>query len=163
VVKSTLLRSESEAQRVTEPRAARYWKIASTESRNALGDQVAYRLQPGDNVLPFHQPDSQALRRARFTTRHLWVTAYDAEQNFPAGDYPNQHPGGDGLPAYAAGDRPLEDADVVVWYTFGAHHVVRPEDWPVMPVTHAGFQLKPEGFFDGNPALDVPAAQHCPR
>ena len=50
----------------------------------------------------------------------------------------------------------------MVWYTFGAHHVVRPEDWPVMPVTHAGFQLKPEGFFDGNPALDVPATEHCP-
>ncbi|MBJ7599061.1 primary-amine oxidase [Candidatus Nephthysia bennettiae] len=162
IVKSTLLRSESEAQRVTEPRAARYWKIASAENRNALGEPVAFRLQPGDNVLPFHQSGSQALRRAEFTTRHLWVTAYDADQNFPAGDYPNQHPGGDGLPAYAAGDRPLEDADVVVWYTFGAHHVVRAEDWPVMPVTHAGFQLKPEGFFDGNPALDVPAAQHCP-
>jgi primary-amine oxidase len=160
-VKSTLLGSESEAQRLFDPLAARYWKIANSESLNALGDPVAYRLQPGDNVLPFHQPDSLALRRAPFTTRHLWVTAYDPDQNFPAGEYPNQSPGGDGLPAYAAGDRPLEDADVVVWYTFGAHHVVRPEDWPVMPVTHAGFQLKPQGFFDGNPALDVPATEHC--
>jgi primary-amine oxidase len=44
----------------------------------------------------------------------------------------------------------------VVWYTFGAHHVVRPEDWPVMPVTYIGFMLKPVGFFDRNPALDVP-------
>ncbi len=100
--------------------------------------------------------------RAPFTTRHLWVTAHDPDQNFPAGDYPNQNPGGDGLPAYAAGDRPLEDEDLVVWYTFGAHHVVRPEDWPVMPVTHAGFQLKPQGLFDGNPALDVPPTEHCP-
>ncbi len=45
---------------------------------------------------------------------------------------------------------------VVVWYTFGAHHVVRPEDWPVMPVACIGFMLKPVGFFDRNPALDVP-------
>src|SRR3712207_8902009 len=51
-----------------------------------------------------------------------------------AGDYPNQHPGGAGLPAYAAQDRPLEDTDIVLWYTIGAHHVARPEDWPVMPV-----------------------------
>jgi len=43
-----------------------------------------------------------------------------------------------------------------VWYTFGAHHVVRPEDWPVMPVTTIGFMLKPVGFFDRNPGLDVP-------
>ena len=45
----------------------------------------------------------------------------------------------------------------MLWYTFGAHHIVRPEDWPVMPVTHIGFKLKPSGFFDGNPALDMPA------
>ncbi len=45
----------------------------------------------------------------------------------------------------------------MVWYTFGAHHVVRPEDWPVMPVSTVGFMLKPSGFFDGNPALDLPA------
>jgi len=60
------------------------------------------------------------------------------------------------MPVYVAGDRPLADTDVVVWYVFGAHHVVRPEDWPVMPVTRIGFHLKPVGFFDGNPALDLP-------
>ena len=46
--------------------------------------------------------------------------------------------------------------DIVVWYTFGHHHVPRPEDWPVMPVATIGFKLKPVGFFDRNPALDVP-------
>ena len=52
--------------------------------------------------------------------------------------------------------------DVVVWYTFGVHHVVRPEDWPVMPAGHIGFQLKPVGFFNRNPALDLPpTADHC--
>jgi primary-amine oxidase len=32
-----------------------------------------------------------------------------------------------------------------------------------MPVSHIGFKLKPSGFFDGNPALDMPesAASHC--
>ena len=74
----------------------------------------------------------------------------------PAGDYPNQHPGGAGLPEWIARDQPLEDADVVVWHTFGATHVVRPEDWPVMPCEYTGFTLKPVGFFDRNPALDVP-------
>jgi primary-amine oxidase len=28
----------------------------------------------------------------------------------------------------------------------------------VMPVTRVGFQLRADGFFDGNPALDVPRA-----
>ena len=43
---------------------------------------------------------------------------------------------------------------MVLWYTLGAHHVVRPEDWPVMPCAYTGFHLKPLGFFDGNPALN---------
>jgi primary-amine oxidase len=161
VVKQTLLASEKQAQRLIDPLAARYWKITNPGSLNAVGEPVAYKLQPGDNVLPFYQPDAHALKRAQFTTKHLWVTAYDPTQNFPAGDYPNQNPGGDGLPAYQEGDRRLENADLVVWYTFAAHHVPRPEDWPIMPVAYAGFHLKPQGFFDGNPALDVPTSEHC--
>ena len=30
------------------------------------------------------------------------------------------------------------------------------EDWPVMPSDIVSFWLKPSGFFDRNPALDVP-------
>lgn len=67
-------------------------------------------------------------------------------------------PGGAGLPAYVVNDRPLENADVVLWHTLGAHHITRPEEWLVMPVGYASFHLKPDGFFDGNPALDVPPA-----
>jgi Copper amine oxidase, enzyme domain len=39
----------------------------------------------------------------------------------------------------------------------------RTEDWPVMPVDRMGFTLKPHGFFDRNPTLDVPpsTAGHC--
>jgi primary-amine oxidase len=51
---------------------------------------------------------------------------------------------------------PVEDTDVVLWHSFGAHHIVRPEDWPVMSVSHIGFKLKPIGFFDGNPSLNMP-------
>ncbi len=90
------------------------------------------------------------------------MTAYDPGQLHAAGDYPYLHPGGAGLPEYAHANRPVRDTDIVVWHTFVAHHVVRPEDWPVMPVTTAGFQLRPFGFFDANPALDLPRpADHC--
>ena len=44
----------------------------------------------------------------------------------------------------------------MLWFTCGSNHVARPEDWPVMPVEYAGFHLRPVGFFDRNPALDVP-------
>ncbi|MFL5995427.1 MAG: primary-amine oxidase [Streptomyces sp.] len=158
-----VLAQESAAQRQIDPAKARYWKIENPGKLSGLGEPVAYTLMPGANTVPMYPPEAVFAPRAGFTQSHLWVTAYDPAERFAAGDYPNQHPGGEGLPAYAAADRPLEDTDVVVWYTFGAHHVVRPEDWPVMPVSTIGFMLKPSGFFDGNPALDLPPSQsaHC--
>jgi primary-amine oxidase len=153
---ATLLESEARASRLIDPLRGRFWKVVNPSVRNRLGEPVGYKLMPGDNVLPFAGPEASVTKRAAFMTRHLWVTRHDARERYAAGDYPNQHPGGDGVPAYAAAGRDTEATDVVLWYTFGAHHVVRPEDWPVMPVTHVGFKLKPSGFFAGNPALDMP-------
>ena len=61
-----------------------------------------------------------------------------------------------------AANRSIVERDVVLWYTFGLTHVPRPEDWPVMPVEYAGFILAPHGFFDRNPALDVPPPPAAP-
>jgi primary-amine oxidase len=160
---STPLTSESEAQRIIDPLSARYWRITSPSSRNAYGRPTAYKLMPGDNVLPFMASDSPIMQRAAFMGKHVWVTQYDPTERYATGDYPNQHPGGAGLPSYVAQDRPLANEELVVWYSFGAHHVARPEDWPVMPVTSIGFMLRPSGFFDRSPALDVPrpASAHC--
>jgi primary-amine oxidase len=101
-------------------------------------------------------PESSVGRRAGFARHNLWVTPYRRDERRAAGEYPNQHSGGDGLPKWTAADRTIDDTDVVLWYTFGAHHVPRLEDWPVMPVAYCGFHLRPVGFFDRNPALDVP-------
>jgi primary-amine oxidase len=152
---ATLLGRESEAQRLVNPLSARSWKIVNRGVLNPFGQPVGYRLQPGENVLPFAAKSSSVIKRAAFMRKHLWVTRYDPRERYAAGEYPNQHPGGAGLPAYVAQDRALVDEDLVVWYTFGAHHVVRPEDWPVMPVTSIGFSLKPVGFFERNPGLDL--------
>jgi primary-amine oxidase len=166
VARRTLLARESEAQREVDPLAGRYWLVVNPGSHNALGEPTGYKLAPGDNVRALAHPDSSIARRAGFISRHLWVTRYDARERYAAGDYPNQHPGGAGLPAYVKADRRLENADVVLWYSVAAHHIARPEDWPVAPVAYAGFSLRPVGFFDGSPALDVPsparhAAGHC--
>ena len=157
------LRRESEAQRVIDPLRGRYWLVANPGSRTELGHEPAYKLVPGASVLSFSHPDSPVTRRAEFATRHLWVTPFRPEERFPAGDYPNQDPGGAGLPAWTKADRPIEDTDVVLWYTVGSNHITRPEDWPVMPAERAGFMLKPAGFFDHNPALDVAPSPptHC--
>jgi primary-amine oxidase len=163
VTKRTVLERESDAQRIIDPLRGRYWRIENPAVENGVGDPVAYKLLPGDNVLPMSDAGSGQAARAGFTRKHVWVTPFTEDERYAAGDYPNQHPGGEGLPDWTQADRPVADTDLVLWYTFGAHHVVRPEDWPVMPVTHIGFKLKPSGFFDGNPALDVPPTDpaHC--
>ena len=156
------LRRESEAQRVIDPRRGRYWLVANSSRQTELGNEPAYKLVPGTSVLSFSHPDSPVTRRAAFATRHLWVTPFRPGERFPAGDYPNQDPGGAGLPTWTKADRPLENTNVVLWYTLGSNHITRPEDWPVMPAERAGFMLRPAGFFDQNPALDVaPARSHC--
>jgi primary-amine oxidase len=151
----TLLRSESQAQRLIDPLTGRHWLVINPNVTNALGQPVGYKLVPGGNVVPFAHEDSSFIRRAAFTTRHLWVTPFAPGERFPAGEYPNQHPGGAGLPEWTKADRPIENTDIVLWYTLGSHHLPRPEDWPVMPVERAGFTLRPVGFFGTNPALDV--------
>ncbi|MGD1905962.1 MAG: primary-amine oxidase [Leptolyngbyaceae cyanobacterium] len=153
---ATLLGTEQAAQRPIDPLGGRYWKVVNPQVLNRLGQPVGFKLMPGDNVRPFAHPDAPIRKRAGFLDHHLWVTPYHPDENFPAGPYPNQHPGGDGLPKWTQGDRNLDNTDIVLWYVFGHHHIPRPEDWPVMPMAYSGFTLKPVGFFDQNPALDVP-------
>jgi primary-amine oxidase len=153
---TNLLTTERAARRSVDPSTARFWRVVNAHRKNRLGRPVSYRLVPGENCPPFVQPDAAVLRRAGFAAHHLWVTPYRPEERYPAGDYPNQHPGGDGLPKWTAADRPITDTDLVVWYVFTHNHVPRPEDWPVMPVCSLGFQLKPDGFFERNPAIDLP-------
>jgi primary-amine oxidase len=156
VASSTLLASEASAQRLAAPERSRYWKIVNHGSTNAVGEPVAYKLVPMTVGAPLLAgPTASISSRAAFASKHLWVTAFDPEERRAAGDFPNQHPGGDGLPKWTAADRPLVDTDVVCWLSIGATHFCRPEDWPVMPVEYVGFMLKPFGFFDRNPALDL--------
>ncbi|MCC6943571.1 MAG: primary-amine oxidase [Thermomicrobiales bacterium] len=152
----TVLKTEHEAQQLVDPLRGRTWKVINPDVTNAIGEPVGYRLVPSGNVGSFSGADSSIARRATFITKHLWVTPQTDGEIFAAGDYPNQHPGGGGLPTYTAQNRSIEDTDIVVWYTLGSHHQPRPEDWPVMPVAYARFMLMPSGFFDQNPALDLP-------
>jgi primary-amine oxidase len=156
ITRDTLVASESDGARDWNWSTGRYWKVANPSKRNELGIPVAYKLVPKDVVPVMVQEGSYIYDRARFLQHNLWVTKYDPAEKFAAGDYMYQSADVQGLPEFVADDAPLEDSDVVLWYTLGAHHVVRPEDWPVMPCAYTGFHLKPIGFFDGNPALDLP-------
>lgn len=160
---ATLLESELAAQRSINPATSRHWRITNPSVTNRLGQPTAYKLLPGATPVLLASPESSVGRRAQFARHNLWVTRFAPNELRAAGNHPNQHSGGDGLPRWTAADRPIIDEDLVLWHTFGITHLPRPEDWPVMPVEYAGFTLVPAGFFDQNPALDVPPSTGSPH
>lgn len=155
-VETTTFKTEQEAKRNLSYETARAWKIINPHSLNALGKPVGYKIMPGENCLPFASDEASVMKRAGFLKHQLHVTKYEPNEMYASGNYPNQHKGGEGLPKYTAADRHIENEDIVVWYTMGHHHITRPEDWPVMPTAYIHFELKPVGFFDRNPAIDLP-------
>ncbi len=159
---STRLDHELAAIRDVDTAHSRTWAIVNPNVSNSVGEPVAYRLSTGPTPTLLASPGASVSQRAGFARHNLWVTPTSADERRAAGNYPNQHPGGDGLPRWTRADRPLTDTQIVVWHTFGVTHLVRPEDWPVMPVEVCGFRLSPWGFFTENPALDVPPEpDHC--
>lgn len=152
----TLLQTERAAARDIAPENGRFWKVINRSGAAVLGWYPGYKLIPGTNVKPMHQPGSPFMRRAGFVQHDLWVTAYHPNEIYAPGRYVNQNIDGPGLPQWAEADRSLVDTDIVLWHTVGVMHVPRPEDFPVMPVEYAGFMLKPAGFFTRNPTLDIP-------
>ena len=155
VQRVTPVRSEAESARDYDWSTQRSWKVVNPQRLNAHGDPVAYKLVPGAAIPSMFDPASPVIARAPVIDHPLWVTRHAEDERWPAGEYPVQSHGEDGIATWIAADRPLQDTDVVLWYVFGIHHITRPEDWPVMPVDTVSFWLKPFGFFDRNPALDV--------
>jgi primary-amine oxidase len=161
-VVSTPLRTETEGKQDYDWGTQRGWKVVNDNVTNALGTPVGYKLVPSGALPPLLDPASPVLERAQVIGHTLWVTPYREDERWPSGDFPVQADRDTGLPAWTQADRPIENADVVLWYVFGIHHITRPEDWPVMPADTVSFWLKPAGFFDRNPALDVPPSHHSP-
>ena len=133
-----------------------YWRVTSAKRKNHVGYPTSYQLAPGKNTNQLMSEDDYPRQRAGFIDHHLWVTPFREDERYAAGDYPTLSTPGMGLPDWTSEDRDIENTDIVLWYTFGMHHMVRAEDWPVMPVLWHGFEIRPFDFFDRNPALDLP-------
>jgi primary-amine oxidase len=156
VQRSVPLRTEGEGKQDYDWHTQRAWKVVNENVHNRLGTPVGYKLEPGGCFPAMLDPSSPVFRRAQVIGHTLWVTPYSEHERWPCGEFPVQAEADAGLPAWTAQNRSIENEDVVLWYVFGLHHVTRPEDWPVMPVDTVAFWLKPVGFFDRNPSLDVP-------
>lgn len=157
VVSDTALRSEGEAKQDVNFATQRAWKVVNTNVVTGLGAHPSYKLVPGGAIPPMFEPGSPVLECAHVIGHTLWVTPNRPDERWPAGQFVNQSLRDTGLGRWTEADRSIDNTDVVLWYVFGIHHITRPEDWPVMPVDVVSFWLKPFGFFERNPALDVVA------
>jgi primary-amine oxidase len=154
---TTTIESESQAARDFNWETQRSWKVINPNKTNRHGSYTAYKLVPGAAIPALLDSSSPVYQRAPVIGHCVWVTAYDDNERWPAGDYPTQSSKDTGITRWITDDAPLVGTDVVLWYVFGIHHITRAEDWPIMPVDIISFWLKPFGFFDRNPALDAPS------
>jgi len=156
VVDESVARRESEAKMKINLERPKLWRVESMTAKNANGYPTSYQLMPGKNGLTLLSEDDYPRRRAGFIDRHLWVTPYRPAERYAAGDYPTLSTPGQGLPQWTAADRSIDSTDLVLWHTVAMHHLVRAEDWPIMPVMWHTFELRPFDFFDRNPGIDLP-------
>jgi primary-amine oxidase len=146
----TLL-AEAEAIRGPDPAANRLWRVVNPERINRLGEAVGYALIPGVTALPYAAPGSPVRRAGGFATAQLFVTPYHRDEMYAAGEFQNFGLRDEGLLRWTRGNRSLRNADLVLWYTLGVTHLPRPEEFPIMPASRAGFRLIPSGFFGASP------------
>jgi primary-amine oxidase len=135
------------------------WMFINSDVKGPLGYPTGYEIMPGATAKSLLSPDDPPQKLGAFSEHQFWVTPYDPAQRYAAGTYPTSSKGTDGLGIWTQANRPIENTDLVGWYTLGFHHVPRVEDWPVMPTMWHSFQLRPFNFFAANPALDLPKTQ----
>jgi primary-amine oxidase len=132
------------------------WMFINPNVLGPLGHPTGYEIMPGVTAASILSPDDGVQKVGAFSEHQLWVTPYRPNEVYVAGSYPNSSTGDDGLAAWARQNRPIENTDIVAWYTMGFHHVPREEDWPVMPTMWHEFVMRPFHFFPQNPTLTLP-------
>ncbi|KAF5729914.1 hypothetical protein HS088_TW20G00281 [Tripterygium wilfordii] len=127
--------------------------VINPKRTSRLGNPTGYRVVPGGTAASLLDHDDSPQLRGAFTNNQIWVTHYNKSELWAGGLYTYQSKGEDTLEVWSKRNRPIENKDIVVWYTLGFHHIPCQEDFPIMPSVSSGFSLKPVNFFERNPIL----------
>jgi len=82
-----VLASEREGR--IAPESHGRWKVVNRGRHNAFGQPTGYVVETHDTAEPLLK--KQDTQRASFIENALWITAFDPDQRYAAGDTPNQH------------------------------------------------------------------------
>ena len=155
-VHSSMAQTEKDGIVDIDPRKPGMWMFVNPAVHDALGHPTGYEIMPGMTAISNVSPEDPAQKVGAFSQHQMWVTPYKPDELYAAGTYVTSSKGLEGLPAWTKADRSIANTDIVAWYTVGFHHVVRTEDWPVMPTMWHDFLIRPINFFNQNPVMTLP-------
>jgi primary-amine oxidase len=153
---SSIAHTEKDAILDVDLRHPAMWHFINPTQKDARGYPTGWEIMPGATAVSSLSMDDPAQRVGAFSSHQIWVTPYKPDERYAAGTYVTNNDGLRGLPEWTKANRSIENTDIVAWYTLGFHHVVRLEDWPVMPTLWHEFLIRPVNFFDQNPTLTLP-------
>jgi primary-amine oxidase len=153
---SSIAHTEKDAILDLDLRHPAMWHFINPTQHDARGYPTGWEIMPGATAVSSIPLDDPAQRVGAFSGHQMWVTPYRPDERYAAGTYVTNNEGLRGLPEWTKANRSIENTDIVGWYTLGFHHVVRLEDWPVMPTLWHDFLIRPVNFFDQNPTLTLP-------
>lgn len=156
LVEPSIAKTEKDAMMDIHLDRPSMWHFINPNVKGPLGYPTGYELMPGATAASLLDSEDGPQKVGAFSTHQLWVTPYKQDELFASGVYPTESKGDDGLAVWAKANRPIENTDIVAWYTLGFHHTPRAEDWPVMPVMWHDFVLRPFDFFPQSPVITLP-------
>ncbi|KAH3898920.1 related to copper amine oxidase [Saccharomycodes ludwigii] len=121
---------------------------------------VAYKFEMPARQMILASPNSYNVKRAHYGTKQFWVSKYQDDQLYAAGEFTNQSQTDTGLSKWCDGSDSVRNTDTVVWCTLALTHPPSTEQFPLMASDFLQFLVTPASFFDKNPALDIPLANN---
>lgn len=118
----------------TDVSKSRTFKILNSDSINSVsGKPAGYKLHAIPSQMMMMPKNTFNYKRGIFASKPIWVTKYQDEELWAAGEFTNQSREDTGLAIWANREENVEHEDVVLWHTFGVTHVTRPEGMSTIP------------------------------
>ncbi|KAI3984532.1 hypothetical protein MKX01_040409 [Papaver californicum] len=153
--KKHIAKSEKEAQIKFKLYDPSEFHVINPSKNSKIGNPSGYKIVPAGNAASLLAQNDPPQQRGAFTNNQIWAKPYNRSEQWAGELLVYQGKGEDTLAIWSERDRPIENKDIVIWYTLGFHHVPCQEDYPIMPTVSSSFALKPANFFNSNPILHV--------